>query len=102
MGAVALGTETSRDFRAGFWRLADPKISLASMASIFLGTCLAASAGLSHAIGRSGDTANASETMASALADDGRTPCHDPWWDYPLGAFYERDRVLNELRREIR
>lgn len=26
----------------GFWRLADPKISLASMASIFLGTCAAA------------------------------------------------------------
>ena len=27
----------------GFWRLADPKISLASMASIFLGACTAAS-----------------------------------------------------------
>ena len=32
-------------FRAGLWRLADPKISLASMASIFLGTCAAAAAG---------------------------------------------------------
>lgn len=30
------------NFRAGFWRLADPKITLASMSSIFLGTCLAA------------------------------------------------------------
>lgn len=30
---------------AGFWRLADPKISLASMASIFLGTCAAAADG---------------------------------------------------------
>jgi len=28
------------DFRAGFWRLADPKITLASMSSLFLGTCL--------------------------------------------------------------
>lgn len=28
--------------RAGFWRLADPKISLASMASIFLGAAAAA------------------------------------------------------------
>jgi tetratricopeptide (TPR) repeat protein len=64
--------------------------------------CLAASAGLSHAIRRSGDTANASEAMASALADDRRTPCHDPWWDYPLGAFHERDRLLEELRGEIR
>jgi len=29
-------------FRAGFWRLADPKISLASIASLFLGTAAAA------------------------------------------------------------
>lgn len=29
------------DFWAGFWRLADPKITLASMASLFLGTCFA-------------------------------------------------------------
>lgn len=33
------------DFWAGFWRLADPKISLASMASIFLGACAASAAG---------------------------------------------------------
>jgi len=33
------------DFLAGFWRLADPKISLASMASIFLGACAAAARG---------------------------------------------------------
>jgi 1,4-dihydroxy-2-naphthoate octaprenyltransferase len=32
------------DFRAGLWRLADPKISLASMASIFLGAAAAAAA----------------------------------------------------------
>ena len=37
--------KASLNFRAGFWRLADPKISLASMASIFLGACAAASAG---------------------------------------------------------
>jgi 1,4-dihydroxy-2-naphthoate octaprenyltransferase len=30
------------DFARGFWRLADPKISLASMAAMFLGACLAA------------------------------------------------------------
>jgi 1,4-dihydroxy-2-naphthoate octaprenyltransferase len=35
----------SSNFVAGFWRLADPKISLASMASIFLGACCAAAAG---------------------------------------------------------
>jgi len=29
-------------FRAGFWRLADPKISLASFAGMFLGVCAAA------------------------------------------------------------
>jgi 1,4-dihydroxy-2-naphthoate polyprenyltransferase len=33
------------DFAAGFWRLADPKISLASMASILIGACAAAAAG---------------------------------------------------------
>ncbi len=30
------------DLAAGIWRLADPKITLASMASLFLGTCAAA------------------------------------------------------------
>ena len=35
-------------FWRGFWRLADPKISLASFASIFLGACAAASAGTLH------------------------------------------------------
>lgn len=35
----------NRDFMSGFWRLADPKITLASMASIFLGACLAAAHG---------------------------------------------------------
>ena len=36
------------NFVAGLWRLADPKISLASMASIFLGACAAAAAGAIH------------------------------------------------------
>ncbi len=35
----------TRNFRAGFWRLADPKISLASFAGLFLGACLAATDG---------------------------------------------------------
>src|SRR5581483_3830319 len=34
-----------RNFGAGLWRLADPKISLASLASIFLGACAAAAIG---------------------------------------------------------
>lgn len=38
-----------RDFLAGFWRLADPKITLASMASILLGAALAANSGALHA-----------------------------------------------------
>lgn len=33
------------NFAAGVWRLADPKVSLASMASILLGACAAASVG---------------------------------------------------------
>jgi len=39
------GPAAAGDFRAGFWRLADPKITLASMASIFLGACFAAAHG---------------------------------------------------------
>jgi 1,4-dihydroxy-2-naphthoate octaprenyltransferase len=35
-------------FRAGFWRLADPKISLASFASMALGLCAAAADGPVH------------------------------------------------------
>lgn len=35
----------SRSFRAGLWRLADPKISLASFAAMFLGGAAAAAAG---------------------------------------------------------
>jgi 1,4-dihydroxy-2-naphthoate octaprenyltransferase len=38
----------SHDLWKGFWCLADPKISLASMASIFLGTCTAAALGPLH------------------------------------------------------
>lgn len=36
------------NFRQGFWRLADPKISLASVASMFLGAAVAASHGPIH------------------------------------------------------
>jgi 1,4-dihydroxy-2-naphthoate octaprenyltransferase len=39
------GTGGRSRFWAGFWRLADPKISLASLASMFLGACAAARAG---------------------------------------------------------
>lgn len=37
-----------RDFRAGFWRLADPKISLASFASMLVGAAAAAAHGPLH------------------------------------------------------
>ena len=36
------------NFASGLWRLADPKISLASMASLFLGACAAAAVGPLH------------------------------------------------------
>lgn len=41
-------TVADHDLAKGFWRLADPKISLASMASIFLGACAAAVQGPLH------------------------------------------------------
>ncbi|MFN8645474.1 MAG: prenyltransferase [Gemmatimonadales bacterium] len=40
--------DPSRNFGSGFWRLADPKISLASFASLFLGTAAAAAGGPLH------------------------------------------------------
>jgi 1,4-dihydroxy-2-naphthoate octaprenyltransferase len=43
-------TSDRHDFSAGFWRLADPKITLASMSSIFLGASAAVRDG-SHAWG---------------------------------------------------
>jgi len=49
MGSSSLENQLTPDFLAGFWRLADPKITLASMASIFLGACLAAAHGQIHA-----------------------------------------------------
>lgn len=40
--AVTMQRTHAEHFLAGFWRLADPKISLASMAAMFLGACAAA------------------------------------------------------------
>ena len=40
--------EKTGHFLRGVWRLCDPKISLASLSSIFLGTCIAATAGPIH------------------------------------------------------
>jgi 1,4-dihydroxy-2-naphthoate octaprenyltransferase len=45
---VAAVLFSNNNFGAGFCRLADPKISLASMSSIFLGACAAAAAGPIH------------------------------------------------------
>ena len=39
---------SSHDFWKGLWHLADPKISLASLASMFLGACAAAAVGPLH------------------------------------------------------
>ena len=40
--------DTTRSFGAGFWRLADPKISLASFAPLFLGAAAAPAGGPLH------------------------------------------------------
>ncbi len=42
MNTSTIDNTNNRDWWAGFWRLADPKITLASMSSIFLGACLVA------------------------------------------------------------
>ena len=48
MSTASTVSSANRDFLAGFWRLADPKITLASMASIFLGASLVAADGDIH------------------------------------------------------
>lgn len=48
LSSSATESSVNRDFLAGFWRLADPKITLASMASIFLGACLSSAHGEIH------------------------------------------------------
>jgi hypothetical protein len=45
MKTNALNKPPRPDLRRGIWRLADPKISLASMASIFLGASAARAVG---------------------------------------------------------
>lgn len=45
MGTVMLAIADSHNLGAGFWRLADPKITLASMSSILLGAAAAAHSG---------------------------------------------------------
>jgi 1,4-dihydroxy-2-naphthoate octaprenyltransferase len=42
--------KSKENFPAGFWHLADPKISLASLASMFLGTCAAVGDGVLHVV----------------------------------------------------
>ena len=77
-------------FLAGFWRLADPKISLASMASIFLGACAAARDGpiawgwlgltltatlaIEVAKNASGEVADWKSGVDQAVSDADRTP----------------------------
>jgi len=46
--AHAENTAVTGNILLGIWRLIDPKISLASISSIFLGTCIAASVGSIH------------------------------------------------------
>ncbi len=48
MQTASQSSASAHNFCQGLWRLADPKISLASFASLFLGTCAAAAAGPLH------------------------------------------------------
>ena len=69
--APPVSPETMLDFRAGFWRLADPKITLASMASLFLGTCFAAKDGPLSWSGGSRSRSRASSSSRSPRTRSG-------------------------------
>jgi tetratricopeptide (TPR) repeat protein len=63
--------------------------------------CLVGAIALSHALRQSGDRGLAAGILDSALARDNQVETDDPWWYYPLGGFWRRDRMLDGLRRSI-
>jgi tetratricopeptide (TPR) repeat protein len=57
---------------------------------------------LSHALHESGDPQAARAALDHALERDRREQRSDPWWDYPLGTWRLRGRMLAQLRGAIR
>ncbi len=65
-------------------------------------TCLSASLALSHAQRRSGDPDLAARTLDSATKRDATAAFDDYWWGYPLGALWQRDGLMRDLRGGLR
>jgi tetratricopeptide (TPR) repeat protein len=64
--------------------------------------CLSASLALSHAQRRSGDPDLAARTLDTATSRDATAAFDDYWWDYPLGALWQRDGLMRDLRGGLR
>jgi tetratricopeptide (TPR) repeat protein len=62
-------------------------------------SCLSGGIALSHAQRRTGAVATAEQTLDAAMA---REAFEDFLWDYPLGALWQRDVLLAQLRRGLR
>jgi tetratricopeptide (TPR) repeat protein len=64
--------------------------------------CLSAGLALSHAQRRSGDPDLATRTLDTATKRDATAAFDDYWWGYPLGALWQRDGLMRELRGGLR
>jgi VWFA-related protein len=65
-------------------------------------SCLSAGLALSHAQRRSGDPDLAARTLDAATSRDATAAFDDYWWHYPLGALWQRDRLMRDLRGGLR
>jgi tetratricopeptide (TPR) repeat protein len=64
--------------------------------------CLSAGIALSHAQWHSSGPELATRTLDAATERDAKAVFDDFWWDYPLGALWQRDALLRNLREGLR
>ena len=64
--------------------------------------CLSAGVALSHAQWQSSGPELATRTLDAATGRDAKAAFDDYWWDYPLGALWQRDALLRDLRGGLR
>lgn len=63
--------------------------------------CLSVGLALSHAQWQTGAPELAARTLDTATERDAKSAFDDFWWDYPLGALWQRDALLRSLRGSL-
>jgi tetratricopeptide (TPR) repeat protein len=64
--------------------------------------CLSGGVALSEAQRVKGEAEMAAATLDAALTRDAKGPYPDFWWDYLVGAYWQRDTLMRELRGGLR